>query len=55
MGVIDASVLKAVAEIFAFGVLGTVIKAIDKGVDAKLQHGDTTLTVGNLDDEEKED
>lgn len=51
-GVIDPSVLKGVGEIFAFGVLGTVIKAIDSGLDARLKHGDTTLTLGNLDGKE---
>lgn len=47
-GVIDPSVLAATGEIFAFATLGTVIKAIDKGVDAKVQKGDTTLVVGDL-------
>lgn len=48
MGVIDGSVLAAVGEIFAFAALGTVIKAIDKGVDAQVQHNNTTITVGDL-------
>lgn len=48
MGVIDGSVLAAVGEIFAFAALGTVIKAIDKGVDAKVQHNNTSLTIGDL-------
>ncbi len=47
-GVIDPSVLKGAAEIFGWGVLGTIIKAIDAGVNAKLKHGDTTLEVGDL-------
>lgn len=47
-GVIDGSVLGAVGEIFAFAALGTVIKAIDKGVDAKVQHNNTSLTIGDL-------
>ena len=50
-GVIDPSVLAATGEIFAFAALGTVIKAIDKGVDAKVQKGDTTLIVGDLNHE----
>ena len=48
MGVIDGSVLAAVGEIFAFAALGTVVKAIDKGVDAQVQHNGTSLTVGDL-------
>lgn len=48
MGVIDGSVLAATGEIFAFAALGTVIKAIDKGVDAQVQHNNTTITVGDL-------
>lgn len=47
MGVIDPSVLAATGEIFAFAALGAVVKAIDKGVDAKVTKGDTTLTVGD--------
>ena len=46
-GVIDSSVLSATAEIFAFAALGTVIKAIDKGVKASVKKGDTELTVGD--------
>jgi hypothetical protein len=48
MGVIDGSVLAAVGEIFAFAALGTVVKAIDKGVDAQVQHNNTTLTIGDI-------
>ena len=48
LGTISPSVLEGVAEIFAFASLGTVIKAINKGIDAKVRHGDTTLTIGDL-------
>lgn len=48
MAVIDSSVLAAVGEIFGFAALGTVVKAIDKGVDAKVQHNNTSLTIGDL-------
>lgn len=51
-GVIDPSVLGATGEIFAFAALGAVIKAIDKGVDAKVQRGNTTLVVGDLNEKE---
>lgn len=52
-GVIDPSVLAATGEIFAFAALGAVIKAIDKGVDAKVQRGNTTLVVGDLNNEKE--
>ena len=55
MGVIDGSVLAAVGEIFAFAALGTVIKAIDNGVDAKVQHNNTTLTIGDINKQETND
>lgn len=52
-GVIDSSVLAATGETFAFAALGAVIKAIDKGVDAKVQRGNTTLVVGDLNNEKE--
>lgn len=52
MAVIDGSVLAAVGELFGFGALWTVIKAIDKGTPASLTHNGTTISV-NRDDEEK--
>lgn len=55
MGVIDGSVLAAVGEIFAFAALGTVVKAIDKGVDAQVQHNNTTLTIGDINKQETND
>lgn len=55
MGVIDGSVLAAVGEIFAFAALGTVIKAIDNGVDAQVQHNNTTLTIGDINKQETND
>ena len=48
-GVIDGSVLAALGEIFAFGALGTVIKAIDNGVGATVTHGGTTIEVKDID------
>lgn len=47
MGIIDGSVLAAVGEIFGFASLGTVIKAIDKGIDATITKGDTSMTIGD--------
>ena len=44
-GVVDSSVLAAVGEIFAFAALFAVWEAIDKGVDAKVTHGNTTISL----------
>lgn len=52
-GIIEPSVLAAVGELFGFSALGTVVKAIDKGVDAKVQHRDTSVTIGDLSKQEK--
>ena len=51
---IDSSILIAVGEINGFIALGTVIKAVDKGVDATFQKGDTSVTITNNEDEEGE-
>ena len=51
MGIIDSSVLAGVGEIFAFASLGAVIKAIDKGVGATVQHNNTTVTIKDIDGE----
>lgn len=53
-GVIDPTVLGALGEIFAFAGLGTVIKAIDEGVDAKVEHNNTSVTIGDLNKNEDE-
>lgn len=51
--VIDGSVLTAVGELFAFPTLLTVKYGIDKGIDAKLKHGNTEVTVGDLNGKDK--
>jgi len=51
MGIIDGSVLTAVGELFAFAALATAWHAIDKGIDAKITHGQTTVNLTNDDDE----
>ena len=49
-GVVDGSVLAAVGEIFAFAALFAVWEAVDKGIDAKIVHGNTTISIdGNGD------
>ena len=45
MGVEDDSALKAAAVLFGFAALATLMHAVDKGVGAKLEHGDTKLTI----------
>lgn len=52
---IHQSVLIAVGEINGFIALGAVIKAIDKGVDATFQKGDTSVTITNNEDEEEDE
>lgn len=47
-GSIDGSVLTGVGELFAFPTLWTVWHGIDKGIDAKLKHGNTEVTIGDL-------
>ena len=44
-GVVDGSVLNAAAVLFGFAALATLMHAVDKGVGAKLEHGDTKLTI----------
>lgn len=53
--IIDKTVLTAVGELMGFGALWAVVKAIDKGTPAKLQHGSTTLTVGDKEEEKEEE
>ena len=49
-GVIHPSVLTATGELFAFASLGAVYKAIDNGVDAKIEHGNTSIILNNDND-----
>ena len=46
--VIDGSIFKAVAWLFGFGALSQVPSLVGSGKSAKIQHGNTTLTVGNV-------
>lgn len=52
-GQIDNSVLVGAGEINGTIALGAVIKAIDRGVDAKFQHNNTSVTITNKDEEEE--
>lgn len=53
-GEIDGSLLTAGGILFAFATLETVHVALKKGVDAKVKHGQTELTVGDM-NKDKED
>lgn len=48
-GVIDGSVLAAVGELFAFASLFMIWESIDRGMDAKITHGDTKIELSNDD------
>jgi len=45
--VIDQSIFKAVAWLFGFAALSQVPALVNSGKTARLQHGQTTLTVGD--------
>ena len=49
---IHQSVLVAVGEINGFIALGAVIKAIDKGSSASIQHNGTSVTINKDNDED---
>lgn len=51
-GVIDRSVIAAAGELFAFASLTIILIAIDKGIDAKVQHNNTTITIDGKEEEE---
>ncbi len=55
MAKIDGSVLTAVGELFGFATLEIVYHAIKKGVDAKVQHGNTSVTIGDINNDNKEE
>lgn len=48
-GVIDPSILKAAALMFAFATLAEAREAIREGLGVKLTHGHTTIEVHDLD------
>lgn len=49
MWVIDSSMLAAVGELFAFAALFKAGEAVDRGIDAKVTHGQTTIELNNPD------
>ena len=54
-GIIDPSVLKAGALLFAFASLAEAREAIREGLGVKLTHGQTTIEVHDLDGKPSED
>lgn len=48
IGVLEPSVLAAVGELFAFGALGALISGIDRGLDARVTHNNTSLEIGDF-------
>ena len=49
MGIIDGSVLAAVGELFAFAALFAAWEAVERGIDAKVTHGGTSIELNNPD------
>lgn len=52
--VIDGSVLAAVGELFGFAALANISAAIAKGIDAKVEHNGTSITIGDLNKDKNE-
>jgi hypothetical protein len=51
MGVIDGSVLTAVGELLLFPVVIYAFRAIELGLEVKIQKGDTTVEIHKDDDD----
>lgn len=47
IGEIHPSVIQAVGELFGFATLGTIIYGINRGIDAKIKHKDTEISIIN--------
>ena len=53
LGVIDGSILAAVGELEAFGVLWIVMYAIEKGTNASFKKGDVEVEIKEKEEENK--
>ena len=51
LAIVDSSVLAATGELFGFAALGAVVHSIDKGKTASVSHGETTLTIGEKEEQ----
>lgn len=49
MWIIDGSVIAFVGELFAFAALFMAWEGIDRGIDAKVKHGQTEIELNNPD------
>lgn len=49
--VIDGSVLTGAGELLGYAGIYCVFHAIDKGVDAKVKHGNTEVSIGDMNDD----
>lgn len=45
--IVDKSIIAAVGELAGFGALGALYKGLDRGVDAKLKHNNTEISLEN--------
>ena len=54
-GKIDGSVLASVGELFAFAALFAGWEAVDRGIDAKITHGNTSIELNSPDPEKNEE
>ena len=54
IGSIDNSVLTAVGELIGFSALGVVMDGIERGIDARFTHGNSSIELNNPDNKEKE-
>lgn len=54
MGIIDGSVLTAVGELLLFPVIIYGFRAIELGMEVKIQKGDTTVEIHKDDDDDKD-
>ncbi len=55
MAEVSGSVLASVGELFAYATLYSLIKAIQKGKEATLQHGNTSISIGDGDKDKETD
>ena len=54
LGVVDPSIFISVGELFAFAALWELHIAVRKGLDAKISHHDTSISLHGHEDTEKE-
>ena len=49
--IIDSSILAASGELIGWGALYTLLRAVEKGKTASVSHGQTTITIGEKEEE----